>query len=64
MNTPRKIIEGQGVEEVAAALGVDRARVMRARLDDKLPASWFARLSAMYGMDLDRSLFSFKGMDQ
>ena len=64
MKTPREIIEALGVDAVAARLDVSRLRVLRARLDPELPASWYVALSDMHGYDLPRDVFSFKGVEQ
>ena len=64
METPKDIIDTIGREQVIARLGVDKRRVDRAALQGELPALWYAALEEMVGVPLDRSLFSFKGMDK
>ena len=64
METPKDIIDTIGREQVIARLGVDKRRVDRAALQSELPALWYAALEEMAGEPLDRSLFSFKGMDK
>lgn len=60
METPREILDSLGREAIAARLGVDRRRVMRAAYEDRLPAVWYATLCEMAGRDLPRDVFNFK----
>ena len=64
MKTPMEIIDALGVEQVAAEIGVDRRRVLRARHDDQLPALWYSGICEMTGEALPHELFTFKRADR
>ena len=64
MKTPMQIIDALGVEQVAAQIGVDRRRVLRARYDDQMPALWYAGICEMTGEALPYELFTFKRADR
>ena len=61
MKTPNEILDTLGRDAVAVAIGVNKVRVNRAALDEKLPAVWYAKLSELHGSDLPRDVFRFKG---
>jgi hypothetical protein len=60
MKTSREIIDALGIENIAAAVGVDIRRVKRARYEPKIAAVWYDALCIMAGEDLPRDLFTFK----
>ena len=64
MDTPRELIDRLGCDAMAARLGVKRGNVSNYRIEDKLPAAWYAALCDMAGQDLPKTMFSFKGFDK
>lgn len=62
MNTPAQIIDTLGVKAIAHRLELAERRVMRAKYDGQLPASWYLALNDLAGCELPREAFSFKGV--